>query len=355
MAEPASDTVYYISARAREDGKDTRELAPAAEYGLAVLHRGRASSAEGGSAHRIVDSLVVDSATFVTRLRERLDQAPAPFDFAVLYVHGMGTSLHEAWEHTAAARTHGGRAVPWIVFCWPATGSAFSWPRSDALVTAAYWRDVNMVDLSRSQFVAALGTVRGAVPAPQLVLASHSLGGRLVGEAVRAGRPLHDELTQSPLRALAFLVPDVGADAFRDSIAPALPPIAARRVLYTARNDRALAVARRIIRSERAGLRTDAGAPSIDTGLVETVDITEAHTNEGWFQQHFGTHHAIRRKVGALIDLVQVVGAQRTPECRAQALFGTRAADGRWLLHRARPVPDSLAVCTPFVAPGAVR
>lgn len=323
-----TDTIFYVSARARDGGNDTHELASGLEYGMAMVHRHRRTPDDGGITRDIADSLRLDSLAFVSALRTRLLQQPAPFDFAVLYVHGMGTSLHEAWQHTAAARTNAGGDIPWIVFCWPSIGAGLTWPARNAVFTAAYRRDSVMADSARQAFAVALGVIRDGVSSAQLVLASHSLGGQLVGESLRTDEAIRRPLLAAPLRAVAFLMPDVPAERLRDTIAPTLPDIAARRVLYVSRRDRVLAVARMIRRSERGGLRTDTTWLPPDRSLMETVDVSDATTDEGWFQRQFGTHHAMKRQVGLLLDLVHIVGAGRAVECREQLGVATTGASG---------------------------
>jgi esterase/lipase superfamily enzyme len=340
-----ADTVYYLSARAREAGRDTRTLADTLEYGLVVMRRHVGAPDDLAISRDIIDSTLLDSLAFTTLLRERVRQQRAPFDFAVLYVHGMGTSLHEAWQHTAAARGQAGHDVPWVAFCWPATGSGVAWPRSNALLTAAYRRDSLMADESRPLFATAMAAVRRAVPSDQLILASHSLGGQLTGDVLRTDTTVRAELLRSPLRAVAFLMPDVDAARFRDSVAVSLPPLAHRRVLYVSRNDRALQAAGLSRNSDRAGLRNDDSWVPPAASLVETVDVTRARTTEGWFQRHFGTHHAIKRQTGLLFDLVHVIGTRRNARCRERTRMAVRADDDVQELQPLLPPVDSVLAC----------
>jgi esterase/lipase superfamily enzyme len=208
-----------------------------------------------------------------------------------------------------------------------------------------------MADRSRGLFTAAFTSVREAVPADRLVLAAHSLGAQLVGETVQDPLLLRTALVDAPVRAMAFLTPDVSLARFRDSLVPALRPLAARRVLYVSRADRALTMARLTRHSERAGLRTTEWlrpAPH----LMESVDVTQALTTEGWFQRRFGTHHAIKRQTGLLIDLIQIVGARRSVDCRAQARLGALSRDSVWVLRRVSPHADSLRLCAPYPPSG---
>lgn len=338
------DTILFVSARARVDGRDSRALASRLEYGMAVLRR-REASDEAGVGHDLVDSVALDSLAFVRQLQASADGPRVPFDFAVLYVHGMGTSLHEAWQHTAAARQLAGRPVPWVVFCWPATGAGVAWPRGGDVLTTAYRRDSVMARQSQPLFVEALATIGTVVPPARLLLASHSLGGQLVGEALRGESAMRSTLTRAPLRALAFILPDIAAARFRDSIAPAMGPLAERRVLYASRRDRVLTMAGITGGTDRAGLRSGAGELPPDSSIMETVDITNAVTTEGWFQQRFGTHHALKRQRGLLFDLVQLVGTRRSAACRETMGLATRTDAGVYTLQRVLPPSDAVLAC----------
>lgn len=343
--EGGADTIYYVSSRARHDGRDSRALATSLEYGVAIMRRHRGSPDDRGASRDIIDSTIIDSLAFVRQLRERMTQQTAPYDFAVLYVHGMGTSLHEAWQHTAAARGLAERDVPWIVFAWPSAGAPVTWPTGDALFTAAYRRDSAMAQQASHHFRPALATILEAMPPTQLVLASHSLGGQLVGESLRGTARMNDTLRAQPLRAVAFLMPDVSTTHFRDTIVPLFVPLAHRRVLYVSRHDRVLTLAHIADGITRTGLRTRPGWTTPDTVRWETVDVTRARTTEGWFQQRFGTHHAIKRQRGLFEDLVHVVGAQRAAVCRVQTNMATRTADGVFELGH-MPLPlMALAAC----------
>lgn len=343
--EGIADTIYFVSARARHDGRDSRELATSLEYGVAIMRRHRGSPDDRGASRDIIDSAIMDSLAFVRQLRARMTRQTAPYDFAVLYVHGMGTSLHEAWQHTAAARGLAERDVPWIVFAWPSAGAPVTWPTGDALFTAAYRRDSAMAQKATHHLRPALATILEAMPPTRLVLASHSLGGQLVGESLRGNDRVTDTLRAQPLRAVAFLMPDVSTVHFRDTIVPSFVPLAHRRVLYVSRNDRVLTLARIADGIARTGLRTRPAWTTPDTARWETVDVTRARTTEGWFQQRFGTHHAIKRQRGLFEDLVHVVGAQRAAVCRVQTAMATRTADGVFELGRI-PLPlEALAAC----------
>ena len=332
-APVAADTIFYVSTRARAEGFDTRQLADSLEFGYAVFVH-RSSPAERGAPEYEADIVLADSALlsegeFAAALRAHADRRPSPDDFAVFYVHGYGTSLHEAWTHTATARIRSGDSAPWVVFAWPSNGTGVTMPRRGALLDGAYQDDSVSAAASLPAFARATRAVTGAVGAGRLVLTAHSLGGQVAGEALASDTALRVTLGAAPLRAIAFIAPDVEARRFADYHVPALLPLTRRLVLYTSRRDRLLLVSRQLHGTNRAGL--SASPPLVRPGL-ETVDTSDGVTSEGWGMRLFGTHHSIRRAVGTLVDLTRVVGPGFAASCRATLGTATLDEDGVWRL-----------------------
>lgn len=332
-----ADTVWYVSARARVDGRDSRRLADSLEYGYVVYARRRVDPWLTGRVElALADSVRQTREAFVAELRERTTSVAPPDDFAVLYVHGFGTSLREAWSHAVLARIRSRSRAPWVVFCWPSNGSGVAWPRPGAIFARSYRDDSAAATASRPAFAVATRAVLEGVGGRRLLLAAHSLGAQLVGEALADDLPLRITLGADPLRTIAFIAPDVESRRFGDYVVPAVMPLARRVVLYTSARDRVLTVARQVNKSDRAGL----GRPSalVRPGL-ETVDATQGVTAENWWQRIFGTHHSTRRAAAAVYDLMQVVGAGFAADCRAALGTAALTADGVWRLTSRQPPP----------------
>lgn len=333
----ALDTIWYVSARGRDEGRDTRRLVDpdSLEYGLVVYHRRPMDDAFTSAIQlRVVDSLQLARSAFEASLSARRDDTADTSGMTVLYVHGFGTSLHEGWQYAAEARVRSNHQARWVVFCWPANGLGMSWPRSRALLSSAYHDDTELASASRMGLARAMQSVLAAIDPAQVILASHSLGARVVGAALTNEFPLQALLDRQPLRAVAFFTPDVESSWFSDSILPAARGIARRVLLYTSGRDRVLAMAKQINNSERAGLRS--ADPMVRPGL-ETIDATNGVVAEGWLTARVGTHHAIRRASAALFDLMHVVGGGFTADCRRVIGTARVAASGVWQLTRQRP------------------
>jgi pimeloyl-ACP methyl ester carboxylesterase len=342
-----TDTLFYVSARAREEGREQAKLADSLEYGLVFTARpAMLDPTADGARIDILDSLIVTRDEFVARLAARIGPAADSSAFAVFYTHGYGTSLHNLWEHSALARIRARSDQPWVVFSWPSIGSGIAWPRDGDVLTTAYRADSTAAVASRGAFAEALRTSVTATGNGRLLLIAHSLGGQMVGETLRENTDLRAMLVAQPLRAVAFVSPDIELQHFGTMLVPALRPLTKRLLLYASADDRVLMMSQRVNRSRRAG-RIAGGEPgaAVFPGL-ESVDMTEGRHANSWLVNTFGTRHALRRKSAALFDLVHVVGGERSARCREQLGTARRLAQGSWrLTDTTLPPPSAVAGC----------
>lgn len=341
-----ADTVWYISARARINGRDSRRFADSLEYGYVVhTYRRRADPLVDGLDIALDDSVSLSRDEFVTNVRLAAGANSAPSDFAILYVHGYSTSLHECWHYVAEARARSGSAVPWVAFCWPSNGLGMALPTRGAILDQAYREDSTAAAASAVDFVRAAEVVLDAVPPARLLLVAHSMGaqllsGALMKEIPREQESLSSRFARERVRGIAFVSPDVDARRFADTIIPMLRPLASRIVAYTSGRDRMLLLSRQRSGTPRAGLRQSTPLVRAD---LETIDVTDGLVAENGFQHIFGTHHSIRRASGLVFDLVHIVGAGRAANCRATLGSAIFTPAGVWALTPRRPDVDAVA------------
>ncbi len=348
-ADVPVDTLFYISARARENGRETARLAQTLEFGMVITRRSTVPDPNEDAVDFVVlDTLLLSRDAFIAQLRTRVMQAADPDAFAVLYTHGYGTGLSEAWEHSTSSRTRARSTQPWVVFAWPSIASGVAWGDAN-IVAAAYRQDSTSAVASRGAYAAALSTVHEAVGGQRILAVAHSLGGQLVGETLAQDTALRAMLARDPLRALAFVSPDVEAARFGDVIVPTIRAMTRRLLLYASSDDRVLAMSEFYNESERAGRIADARCGPIVRDALETVDMTEGVYADSRLIHAFGTRHALRRKSAVLFDLVHVVGEQREAACRAVLGTGMLEPTGVWKLTSA-PIPAANAVvsCAPL-------
>jgi len=335
-----TDTVFYASARARVNGRDSRRLSDSLEYGFVVSRVTPGPDALLDPIDvQVVDSVRLSQSAFADALRAHRDSTGAP---VVLLVHGFGTSLHEAWEYVSHARVRSRSRVPWVVFCWPSNGAGLSWARPSEILVRAYRDDLTSAAASRSAFSQALRVMLPAVGGDRLIVLAHSMGAQLMGDAMVADTALRESLRRDPVRAIAFLAPDVATQRFSEVVLPAVLPLSRRVVVYLSSGDRLLQISRVINGNDRAGL-IRGYVPSFQG--VEVVDMTEGETAENSVQRMVGTHHAIKRASAALFDL-QIVAGGYTPDCRALLKTASLGQGNVWKLTRAKLPPlSALASC----------
>lgn len=333
------DTTWFVSLRERHNGQDRRRPSDSLQFGLAV-HRVRvAGVTASGDVDNVeltlIDSSLVSRTRFLAMLRDRVQALPPPLDFAVVYVHGYGTGLHEGWTHAATARRRSRSNVPWVVISWPSNGAGIDWPSLGALVERAYLDDSANARASIPSFDRALRAVHEAVGGSRTVLVTHSMGVQLAGEALASRPALRQLLGADPLRAVAFVSPDMEARRFADYIVPATTPLARRVAFYASARDRILTLSRELHGSERAGLVR--GAPLTRAGL-ESIETTLGVRAAGRARRLVDTHHAISRATATLFDLVHIVGAGRAPDCRVTLQTAEAGVTGAWRMT-SHPVP----------------
>ncbi len=339
------DTLFYVSARAREDGRDVARLADSLEYGIVLTRRPRLADPLTDAARiEILDTLPLSRAAFVDILAGCAGATADSARFAVMYTHGYGTSLRNLWEHAALARLRARGTQPWVVFAWPSIGSGVAWPRAGEVLTAAYRADSASAAASHGAFASALATAHEAIGGARLMLIAHSLGGQLIGEAFHDDSTLRARLRDDPLRAVAFVSPDIERQRFVTRIAPATAPLTQRLLLYASADDRVLFFSERVNESERAGRIADELLPRVVD--VEAVDMTDGQYANSWLVHTFGTRHALRRKSAALFDLIHIVGAQRSPDCRLTLGTAVAVEAGVWKLTSVPvPAPSAATRC----------
>lgn len=345
-----TDSIWYISVRARRYGQDTRDLASEPEYGVAIFHRAAVEDPRTASLDlTLADSVQLTRDEFVAAWQARVRSTAPPQDYAIFYVHGFGTSLHEAWGFAAEAHVRSGSRAPWVAFNWPSNGAGVAVPTFREPLSQAYVDDSIAAVVSRPDFARALRTVVTAVGAEHVMLVAHSLGSQLVGETLAQDDSLRIFLGAAPLRAIAFVAPDIEARRFAEYTVPALDPLTDRLALYASSHDRVLKVSGDRTVTRRAGFLR--GAPEGHPGL-ETIDASDALRAESWLQQTFGNHHAIGDATGALFDLAWIVGGRRTPACRTTIGSATSPAAGVWVLTDSIPAASRVAEgCATLTAP----
>jgi hypothetical protein len=346
-ADTSADTTYYVTNRARHDGRLDRARGDSLEFGVIVTrffrHPGDQDAAQisGPLSSRQEDSVHLSREAFIARLGAADAHAETVGEGALLYVHGYGTSFRRAVAQGAEIAHRGRFAGPVVVFSWPAHRAFMSWPSFGALVSGVYRDDARSAAESEAPFRAALGAVLGATRRRALTVVGHSLGAQLIAEALRVPSVVRDTLVRSPLHALVFFAADISAERFRDSLAAPLAALADRRVVYASASDKVLGLSRLVNHSPRAG--QSGGAQLLAAADVEVVDVTEGRRTRSAMRTLFDPRHSMRYAESALYDFFGVVRGV-SANCRATEGIAVRAGERRWRLTHA-PIPARPLAC----------
>ena len=335
------DTTWYVTSRARRDGQLIDSLAAQLEYGFVVTQfRERVGPESDGRLLEGIDAHPVDSAQlsrdeFISHLRASDSMAAGLGEGAVLYVHGYATSFRRAIAQGAEIAHRGTFAGPFIVFSWPTHRMLAIWPSRGALVSRAYRDDSVSAIENHNAFRAAISDITEGARGEAFTVVAHSMGAQLVSEAFARPSATRDATIANPLNALVLFAPDLPVERFRDSVAATLIPLARRRLIYAADNDRMLDMSRWINHSSRVG-EASAARPMAALGF-EVVDVDHGQHVNGALRKIFEPNHAMRFASTALYDFFGVVRGMPA-ECRATTGIATLAFDGVWELTAA-PIP----------------
>lgn len=336
LATMRIDTLWYASSRQRVNGRLGHHEADSLEFGYY-----RIASARGVDAARdpldirIIDSTRLTEPAFMAEIaKPSRDTA----NVVVVTVHGYGTDHRKALLDGAESLVRSGSRGRWIVYSWPSRGLGLNlMDLSSSLFTGAYRADAGAAAASGPRLATFLLALHDMVGGSRLVLLTHSLGARVVGEMFMPDsavhHPLREALQADPLRAAGFFAADISQKYFVSHLIPNVAAISKRVGSYASRDDASLQFSQLVNGSKRAGLISD--RPITMFGL-ETIDITDASTSENWWRRIFTTHHGMRRESEALRDFFNVLVAGRPAESRSNNGSAELQADGSWKLQ---PVP----------------
>ncbi|MDO6142745.1 alpha/beta hydrolase [Paenarthrobacter aurescens] len=199
---------------------------------------------------------------FAAALSAELDSYPTQERTALVYVHGYNTSFKQAAIRAAQ-----------IGFDLDVEGitALYSWP--SFAKPLAYVGDQNSADDSEEAFADFLRLLCKDTGATKVNLVVHSMGNRLLGRSIQelARSTVNDKVR---FGAIILAAPDVDVPLFR-RLATAYPAISDRTTMYVSKWDGALALAKALQTSDRAGFSPPVTVlPDIDTVQVRSFDLS---------------------------------------------------------------------------------
>jgi esterase/lipase superfamily enzyme len=219
-----------------------------------------------------------------------------------VFVHGYNVSFEDAARRTAQMSYDLG---------FPGVPMFYSWPSQAS--TALYLEDEANIEWAEKNLKSFLGDVLTHSGDGEVVLIAHSMGNRALTRVV-ATLSRESPALRSRIKEIVLTAPDIDADVFRDSLAPAL--IATQRpiTLYASSNDLALVASKTAHGYGRAG---DSGAGLIVLPGIETIDATGVDTGL-LGHSYFGDSRTV------LSDMFYLVREGK----RASQRAGLKAVDG---------------------------
>ncbi|MFY0611864.1 MAG: alpha/beta hydrolase [Hyphomicrobiaceae bacterium] len=255
---------------------------------------------------------------------DSLFSAVGPERRAFIFVHGFNVSFKDAARRTAQIVHDLRFDGAGILYSWPT--EQMGWTNPDA---TAYTEAENNAIWSTFHFTDFLRDVIRRTDAEKIHLVAHSMGNRLVTEALMDLRSQLHPHERTRIGQVILTAADIDAGTFRDHIAPRLAEIVPRVSLYASNKDQALSFSESVHRLPRIG-RTHAALP-MPIDVVEVVDATEAETDY-FGHDYYGTAEAI------IADIYLAVNGDHPASQRTATLH---AIDGsHWQVNTAATMDD---------------
>jgi esterase/lipase superfamily enzyme len=265
---------------------------------------------EAGKHIKLHDVLTLNSNTFTARLGRAIEASAG--NRVMVFVHGYNEPFPETSKRVAQFADDVKFTGPVILFTWPSQGSL-----------TGYVTDETNAEWAESHFIEMLTMLLEQVPAHSIYLVGHSMGNRIIGNAMvtLSGDRLESDLIR--FREIIMIAPDIDADVFRREMAPRLARTGIHISLYASSRDRALMASKAFHGYPRAG---DSGESLVIVDGMETIDASET---SGGLLGH--SYYAEDRRI-----MEDIYGLLQTGQ-RADDRFGLQAmetAEGRYWTFR---------------------
>ncbi|MGB5717501.1 MAG: alpha/beta fold hydrolase [Gammaproteobacteria bacterium] len=256
------------------------------------------------------DVLKLNRGEFTARLGRAVEASPD--NKLMVFVHGYNEEFPDTSRMVAQFADDLKFSGPVILFSWPSQGSL-----------TGYTVDETNTEWAQLHFVEEMSALLEQVPVHSIYLVGHSMGNRIIGNAMIT---LSSERLESDLvlfREIIMIAPDIDADVFRMDMAPRLTRTGVNVTLYASSKDRALMASKAFHGYPRAG---DSGENLVVVEGMETIDASDV---SGGLLGH--SYFAEDRRI-----MEDIYGLLQTGQ-RADDRFGLEAVDtgqGRYWTFR---------------------
>lgn len=223
----------------------------------------------------------------------------------LLFVHGYNVTFHEAALRTAQMAYDLKFPGVAMFYSWPSAGSMFG-----------YLHDEEVSTLSEPVFETLLADL-GKLPFTDIYIVAHSMGNRIVAQAVEANAGKLPNV-----RELLLAAPDINAELFKTRIAPKLAALQksqkTRTTIYASSSDVALQASKVIHGFRRLGETT--GGVFTFPG-IETIDASSASS----MMRDYGHGYLVDSQT-VLKDMASIVILRATEKARGLSAVGAPPA-----------------------------
>lgn len=208
-----------------------------------------------GSGNENLDALSESIEKYIVTKREdiKLRDIHSSRDI-LIYVHGYNYSFEESLFQFARIVTEGGLTEAPILFSWPSEGAITGYVADKE--AAVYARD-DLVDL--------LSGLKKQNPKSHVTLFGHSMGAWIVVESLRQLKLSKRNDVLRWMSRVVLAAPDIDIDLFKRQI-ETIGPLAHPMIVLNSRDDRALAISRRV-----GGFRVRMGSVDTDNAIAQEM------------------------------------------------------------------------------------
>ncbi len=252
----------------------------------------------------LLDTELLSNGDFVTRLSERAKSSNEKKAF--IFVHGYNVTFEQASRRTAQ-----------IAYDLKFDGipAFYSWPSKGTL--KGYFADETNVAWSVMNLEKFLSNFAENSGAQRIYLIGHSMGTRALTQAFLSVAAKSPSL-KGRFVEIILAAPDIDAETFKRSIAPAMVETGAKVTLYTSSDDLALSASRQI----RGGLLRAGESVVLVKGL-ETIDAS------GMGSDFLNHSYAIEDR-SIISDMFYILGKRLRASERAGLTFVDGSPTGYW-------------------------
>jgi len=229
---------------------------------------------------------------------------------ALVYVHGLSNTFQDAAFRAAQLKHDLQFQGPVAFFSWPSGGSVWG-----------YVKAFNNADWSQVLLATFLRELLSSVGDGELIVVAHSMGIRVVSDAIRSLGSDKARITE-----LILASPDIDEGVFTRDVMPILADRSSRLTVYTSEKDLALSLSAKVGGARRAGgMLAIAHSAPLNIDIIDTTEVSGPG---------FLSHSDYAEARPAITDLTYLINLRLPAEKRSGLRRITERGPNYWQLVR---------------------